>query len=163
MIQDRPIGSVYMALSMYALGGRVAETPVGDTAFFYRNAKYIIWLETIWEERRYAEPNTEWIETRFPYLESITTGSYVNFPYGELDDYLEQYYGWHAGRLRAIKRKYDPLNIFTFPQGIQRSGYSYPQATDMSALIDDNKERTAKVSTNKLIGTNHRGFRYVKR
>ena len=55
LIQERPRGSVFTGLSMYALGGRVSEVGRDDTAFFYRKAHFIIWLETVWEKNRYAE------------------------------------------------------------------------------------------------------------
>lgn len=123
LIKDRPQGSVFAALSMYALGGRVAEVDRDDTAFFYRKANYIIWLETVWEDRQYAQINTDWIHNQFPYLASVTTGSYVNFPYAELARYMEEYYGNHAYILKKIKKKYDPFNMFAFPQSIGRGRY----------------------------------------
>ena len=118
MIQERPRGSVFAGLSMYALGGRVREVKSDQTAFFYRNAHFIIWLENVWEENRATEANRKWVGRRFPTLGSITTGSYVNFPYNRLPHYLEEYYGSHVGSLKRIKEKYDPLNVFTFQQGI---------------------------------------------
>lgn len=118
IVRTRPQGSVFAGISMYALGGRVSEIGTEETAFFYRNANYIIWLETVWEENRFAEDNREWINDEFSYFESITGGSYVNFPYGVLPDYLNEYYGNHTNILMKIKKKYDPHNIFSFPQSI---------------------------------------------
>ncbi|WP_374049879.1 MULTISPECIES: BBE domain-containing protein [unclassified Sedimentibacter] len=54
----------------------------------------------------------------------MTDGSYVNFPYKCLDCYKEEYYGKHTDILKKIKDKHDPLDVFTFPQGI---GISYIQ------------------------------------
>ena len=159
LISERPQGSVFAGISMYALGGRVSEIGTNDTAFYYRNANYIIWLETIWEESRYAKDNREWINMQFPYLESVTSGSYVNFPYGRLPDYLEEYYGDHANVLKKIKIKYDPYNIFSFPQGIGRSECGdqtaeYGHKTPLNN-IESELEQTS--------GFNHRGFRYVSK
>ena len=42
LIKERPQGSVFAGISMYALGGSVSEIGVCDTAFFYRNEKFII-------------------------------------------------------------------------------------------------------------------------
>lgn len=66
--RTRPEGSVFAGISMYALGGRVSEIGIDDTAFFYRNANYIVWLETVWEEHRYAEDNKDWIINEVSYL-----------------------------------------------------------------------------------------------
>jgi hypothetical protein len=153
LIQKRSQGSVFAGLSMYALGGKVREVGTGETAFFYRKAHFIIWLETVWEENRFAEVNRDWINHRFPTLASITTGSYVNFPYNELPDYLEEYYGSHVGRLKGIKEKYDPFNIFTFPQGIG----SKDLQLSATALGNDKDETSVKRSDD----ANCRGFRYV--
>lgn len=159
LISERPQGSVFVGISMYALGGRVSEIGTDETAFYYRDANYIIWLETIWEERIYAEDNREWIGNQFPYLEAITTGSYVNFPYGELPDYLEEYYGNHANILTKIKKRYDPRNIFTFPQSIGDSeclNYIVPCGPK---LPTNDMEDTI----NQPDDANYRGFRYVSK
>jgi len=116
LIKERAEGSVYASISFYALGGRVAEVEVDETAFFYRNAHFIVWLDTVFEDHRCK--NAAWVADRFSYLKSVTDGSYVNFPYACLPCYLEEYYGTHVCRLKKVKENYDPLNIFTFPQGI---------------------------------------------
>ncbi len=119
LIKERPKGSVYTGLSFYALGGKVAEVSADATAFYYRKAMYITWIETVFKECPCK--NTAWTAEKFQYLKSVTNGSYVNFPYGGLPYFLEEYYGTHVLRLKKIKKKYDPLNIFTYPQGIQPS------------------------------------------
>jgi len=120
LIQQRPMGSVYAAITLYALGGKVAEKGRRDTAFFYRDANYIMSIQSVWENREYAQDNIDWVNRKFRYLESVTEGSYVNFPYSDLVDYLEEYYGLNADRLRVIKERYDPYNVFIFPQSIDR-------------------------------------------
>jgi len=159
LIRERPKGSVFAGISMYALGGRVSEIGTDDTAFYYRDANYIIWLETIWEERRYAEGNREWISNRFPYFEAITTGSYVNFPYGKLPNYLEEYYGAHANILANIKTKYDPLNIFSFPQSIGKSECNNYTESYCPELPLNNTEDAIDQPGD----ANYRGFRYVSK
>ncbi|WP_313347175.1 FAD-binding oxidoreductase [Sedimentibacter sp.] len=155
LIEERADGSVYAGLSMYALGGKVSDIGIDDTAFYYRNAKYIVWLETVWEENLYSEANKDWIKNRFPYLKSITTGSYINFPYMELDNYLKEYFGCHKEKLKCIKEKYDPLNIFSFPQGIEPSNNECKPILYKPTLF--NKEDFRNIDNN----TNHRKFRYV--
>ncbi|WP_312072434.1 BBE domain-containing protein, partial [Anaerotignum propionicum] len=156
LIRKRSPGSVFAGISLYALGGRVSEIETDDTAFYYRNAKYIMWLETVWENPIYVKENREWIVNRFPYLEAITIGSYVNFPYKELYDYLQEYYGTHVRELKKIKKKYDPKNIFTFPQSIGRTDCCndcphYQLKNHMEGEINEMREE------------NYRGFRYVSK
>lgn len=156
IIQSRPEGSVFAGLSLYALGGRVSDISIEDTAFYYRTAKYIMNLQSTWEEDYYAKENREWINSNYPRLICAASGSYINFPYKKLPDYLCEYYGKHVMRLRVTKEKYDPYNIFTFPQGI-------------------NSPRTPEIAINRPVGEKGgeekpimpvsgeilRGFRYV--
>ena len=119
LIREVPVGSVYSSLNLYALGGKVGEKDPYETAFFYRNASYILLIQTVWEEEQYAPSNRRWLDHKFKYLESVTQGSYVNFPYSNLADYPEAYYGGNTKRLRQVKETYDPDNIFHFPQSIR--------------------------------------------
>lgn len=155
LIQVPAEGSVFAGLSMYALGGKVSETGVDETAFFYRNARYILWLETVWEENRYACPNMDWVACRFPEFASLTTGSYVNFPYYRLPRYLREYYGDHVAELEAVKCKYDPADIFTFPQGLTVSSEYYLPFSDYG---QESREEFSSATNG-----NYRGFRYVTR
>ena len=118
LIQERAPGSIYAGLSLYALGGKVSEIGSADTAFYYRDAKYILWLNTMWEDQSFAETNNLWIRERFPEFAAPTCGSYGNFPYSGLPDYLREYYGANVLRLREVKSQYDPDNVFSFPQEI---------------------------------------------
>lgn len=158
IIKERTNGSVYAGLSMYALGGKVSDKETDDTAFYYRNAKYIIWLETVWEENEYAKENREWVKDNFPYLQSITTGSYINFPYRQLTDHLKEYFGDNKNKLKIVKEKYDPLNIFSFPQAIEASNRECQPILYKSTLF--NKENKWNKDNNNN-NNNHREFRYV--
>lgn len=160
LIRRRSSGSVFAGISLYALGGRVSEIGTDDTAFYYRNANYIIWLETVWENSVYAKENREWIDIRFPYLEAITMGSYVNFPYGEIYNYLREYYGTHATVLKKIKQKYDPKNIFAFPQSIERANF-YTEGAFLYQQYPLKDEMEGK--RNEIGAENYRGFRYVSK
>jgi len=159
LIKERPQGSVFVGVSMYALGGKVAEVKTDDTAFFYRKAKYIIWLETIWEESMYAKDNREWVSNQFPYLESVTKGSYVNFPYRKLPEYLKEYYGGHTDSLVKIKTKYDPKNIFSFPQSIKETSAQGDKISVAPYLPDKSDE----IIISRPDDSSYRGFRYVSK
>ncbi len=158
IVSRPPRGSVFAGISLYALGGKVADVGVNETAFFYRRAGYILWLETVWEENRFARENRDWIDLWYPCFASMTEGSYVNFPYNMLDCYLQEYYGAHAGLLRQIKETYDPCNVFDFPQGI--GGYGVRKRLDQEERgLDEADEQVGST----IDPCNHRGFRYVKR
>ena len=115
----RPEGSIYVAISLYGLGGAVLDTEKTNTAFYYRDAKFIMGLQSVWEDTKYSEVNREWTKDVFNYIKDLTTGSFINFPFAELDDYEKEYYGENINRLREVKKKYDPYDTFNFPQGIR--------------------------------------------
>ncbi|MGL6104534.1 BBE domain-containing protein [Romboutsia sp.] len=43
----------------------------------------------------------------------------MNFPLLQLSNYGCNYFGKNICNLKNVKSKYDPLNIFTFPQSIK--------------------------------------------
>ncbi|MDU1313784.1 MAG: FAD-binding oxidoreductase [Clostridium septicum] len=119
LVKDREEGSIYAAVSFYGLGGVISNKDKVNTAFYYRDAKFIMGLQSVWEEAEYAPINREWVKEKFKYIKSITKGSFINFPIAELDNYEKEYYGENSIRLRTIKSKYDPEDVFNFPQSIK--------------------------------------------
>jgi len=120
LIRRRAEGSIYAAINLYALGGKVKSVGQTDTAFYYRNAAYIMGIQSVWWDNRYLPENRIWLYGKFRYLRDITTGSYINFPYRYLAAYETAYYGENVARLRQVKKQYDPMNVFCFPQSIRR-------------------------------------------
>jgi FAD/FMN-containing dehydrogenase len=107
---------------VYSLGGAVRDTDADETAFAYRQADYIIAITSSWEHKGEAPRHERWVKAGFDRLYPLTCGSYVNFPYGPTPDYQRAYYGQHLRRLQAVKQKYDPDDIFRFPQSIKLGG-----------------------------------------
>lgn len=119
MIDQLAEGSISASVSLYGLGGKVAEKDSYETAFFYRQAINIIALTTDWDDPTAKSANLAWFTPRYRALESMTFGSYINFPNLENLDYMRAYYGGNAARLQCIKHRIDPENLFCFPQSIR--------------------------------------------
>lgn len=119
LVRSKPKGSIYTAISLYGLGGAVLDKDKNSTAFYYRDSKFIMGIQSVWEESQYAPINREWVKESFKDIELITTGSFINFPFAELEDYEKAYYGNNINKLREVKCKYDPYDVFNFPQGIK--------------------------------------------
>lgn len=103
---------------LFSMGGASATIPPTDSAYFYRKAQFFVmyssqWLNPAEDKRQIAE--LDQLRTR---LLRYTEGDYVGNPDRSLKDYLTTYYGANAERLRCIKRKYDPQNLFRFEQGV---------------------------------------------
>ena len=118
IIDSKNKGCTYTAITFYGLGGAVSDIEKEDTAFYYRDAKFILGFQAVWEEDIYSKENKAWLIDKFKIIKELTVGSFVNFPLKELEDYEREYYGENIYKLRKIKEKYDPNNIFRHPQSI---------------------------------------------
>ncbi|MDT5068481.1 MAG: hypothetical protein QOK02_4636 [Mycobacterium sp.] len=110
-----------------AFGGAVRRTePSGCSAFAHRNALYYAEPGAGWGIRggipASADPLTPaceaWIAEFAEALAPFVNGAYVNVPNAGMADWEAAYWGAGVDRLRAIKAKYDPTNVFSFEQGI---------------------------------------------
>ena len=110
-------------IGLYSLGGAVRAMKTDSTAFFYRQANYIMGISSSWESEAAAPVVKEWVASGFTYIYTLSVGSYVNFPYNNLPSYECAYYGGHLRELRCIKKEYDPHNVFEFPQSINTVYY----------------------------------------
>ena len=118
MIKERAEGAVYTALSCYGLGGHIKSVKEDTTSFAYRRCQYILGFQTVWEDNKDSNPNKNWFVERFKVIETMTQGSFVNFPGAEITNYLDAYYGKNQDELIKIRKKYDKNNFFKFEQGL---------------------------------------------
>lgn len=119
LIKERAEGSVYTAITFYGLGGVIKEVKRDSTAFYHRDAKFILGFQSVWEEAKYAQINRKWLVEKLKYIKSITNGAFVNFPCAEIEDYEEEYYGENSKLLKRVKEKYDKDDFFNFEQDIR--------------------------------------------
>ncbi|MBD7914193.1 FAD-binding oxidoreductase [Clostridium sp. Sa3CUN1] len=119
IIKNPSEGFYYTAISLYGLGGVISNINKLDTAYYYRDASFIMGIQSVWDEDKYSIENREWVKKNFKFIKTLTDGSFVNFPLDELESYEKEYYGDNIFRLRDIKRKYDPYNMFDYPQSIK--------------------------------------------
>jgi FAD/FMN-containing dehydrogenase len=110
-----------------AFGGAVRDTePAGGSAFIHRNALYYAEPGAGWGIRggtpATADPLTAkcqaWIADFHQALAPYVNGAYVNVPNAGMADWETAYWGAGVDRLRTIKAKYDPDNVFRFEQSI---------------------------------------------
>jgi FAD/FMN-containing dehydrogenase len=99
-------------------GGAMNRVSPRDTAFFWRNTKYYLEWDAAWTERSETPENIELVNNTREQLQPYVTGSYVNVPDLSIKNYGWEYYGDNFPRLRRIKAKYDPKNVFNFVQSI---------------------------------------------
>lgn len=124
--KERPNGSYLTSINVFGLGGRVKDIPIDETAFYFRYSNYILQTQSVFEDNRYRRENINFVINNYHYIETITSGSYINFPFTPLKDYMLSYYGPHAYRLIYVKHRYDPYNVFHYEQSIPESPYCNP-------------------------------------
>lgn len=101
-----------------SLVGAVEDITPSETAYFHRKAIIAQEYISAWECDNEEEENIQWIKNLRKAMSPYTLGDYVNWPDIDIKDWQCTYYGTNFSKLRAVKTKYDPLNVFKFPQSI---------------------------------------------
>mgnify|MGYP002399085096 CR=1 FL=1 len=115
-ISRPPTSSV--SVFFHGLGGAVAKVPRNATAYFYRQALSNISFFATWSTPDGAAPGIRWVEEFRRAMLPFTEGVYVNTPDLSIKDWPRAYYGSNFEQLTRVKAKYDPENVFNFPQSI---------------------------------------------
>ncbi|WP_188456222.1 FAD-binding oxidoreductase [Virgibacillus oceani] len=110
--------SPYFNVLIFSLGGAYSDIAPTDTAFYYRKDKFFLQYTVQWIEDENASKRIREVEALRGRLLPYTGGDYVGNPDSRIKDYLTAYFGGNADRLMRVKRKYDPNNVFHFPQSI---------------------------------------------
>ena len=106
------------SVQFQSLGGAVRQIPPVGTAYFHRDANYIMQYITRWNADNEKEPNIHWVESLRRAMLKYVNGTYVNWPDVCIKDWANAYYGTNYQELMQIKCKYDPEDIFHFKQSI---------------------------------------------
>jgi len=99
-------------------GGAAARISPEETAFFWRDPKFYLEWNSSWTKDSEAQRNIAMVERTRLRLEPFVEGSYINVPDEYIEDFGPVYYGTNFARLRRVKEKYDPENVFNHPQSI---------------------------------------------
>jgi FAD/FMN-containing dehydrogenase len=101
------------------LGGAIADVAPDATAFPHRDAGFVVTPGVRWRSSADDERCLAWIEEIGASLdEDSGGGAYVNF-IAEREGRSEAAYGSNLMRLEALKRRYDPTNLFRQNQNIR--------------------------------------------
>jgi FAD/FMN-containing dehydrogenase len=104
------------------LGGAMARVPADATAFAHRGRRFMVNVAAVYERPDEAAVHEAWVTRFAAALRQGDTGAYVGFLGDEGEARIrEAYPGATWDRLRAIKRRYDPTNLFRLNQNIPPS------------------------------------------
>ena len=110
------------SFALHSVGGVSNKIARSATAYVHRSAQAALEFEVGWFKdttpKQVAE-NVAWLQALERALQPYVNGeAYQNFIDPTLADWKQAYYAENFERLVAVKRRYDPDDVFHFPQGI---------------------------------------------
>jgi hypothetical protein len=113
------IGSALTAFPIWQGGGAVERVDEDATAFNGRGAGHTFNVTAATATEAGFDAEREWVRSFFEALEPHRKSVYVNFLMDEGEDRIREAYGVRKyDRLKALKRRYDPDNVFRLNQNI---------------------------------------------
>jgi hypothetical protein len=102
------------SISIYYLGGAYARVKAEEAAFDNRDQRFLVSVEATWTEPVEDDANISWVRGTF---DAVRKGAqarvYLNFAgFAEEKDIVERSFGENMARLRDLKARYDPMNLF---------------------------------------------------
>jgi FAD/FMN-containing dehydrogenase len=114
------VPAVNSTMHIYPINGACNRVPADATAFAYRDAKFATVIAGMWPDPKDNEKNTRWVKDYYQALHPHSLpGGYVNFMAGDDQNRVKDNYKGNYDRLVAVKRKYDPGNLFHLNQNIK--------------------------------------------
>jgi hypothetical protein len=86
--------------------------------FPHRDALFYCEPGAAWDDPALNAKALGWAADFWLALRPFTDGAYVNVPNAAAADWEREYYGSNRERLRQVKAKYDPENVFSFEQSV---------------------------------------------
>jgi len=128
--------------SIEPYGGAINAYPVDGNAFIHRNVDMNFFVDAFWMDPKDQGKATAWLDGFMALMQPYFNGeSYQNYPRRGMADYRRQFWGQAFPSLLAVKQKYDPFNVFNFPQGISPypTGEAPPAGATLGASSVDTK------------------------
>ena len=114
------INSPLTAFPIWQRGGAAARVGEDETAFGGRSAGYTFNITAVTASAEGFDEEREWVRNFWSALEPYHMGAYVNFLMEEGEERVREAYGPQKyGRLKALKRRWDPDNLFRLNQNIR--------------------------------------------
>ena len=105
------------------LGGHTSRIAPDATAYPHRDANFVLNVHGRWDDKSDDDKVIAWARAFFKDSAPHATGGvYVNFMTEEETDRIRAAYGPGYDRLVAVKKKYDPENLFRLNQNINPGG-----------------------------------------
>jgi len=93
-------------------GGAIGRVAADATAFPHRRSTLEMFAMVSWDLATDGKPHADYIKKYWASLLPFTDGYYVNEVADDKPALLDENYRGNIGRLRELKRRYDPMNLF---------------------------------------------------
>jgi FAD binding domain/Berberine and berberine like len=114
------ISSPLTAFPIWQRGGAAGRVGEEETALGGRDAGHTFNITAVTESAEGFAEEREWVRNFWSALEPYHTGAYVNFLMEEGEERVREAYGAQKyDRLKALKRRWDPHNLFRMNQNIR--------------------------------------------
>jgi FAD/FMN-containing dehydrogenase len=114
------VPTVNSTVHFYPINAAVHDVAADATAFGHRDATYAVVIAGMWPDPADNEANTKWVKEYDAAIAPHSLGGgYVNFASADDQPKVAANYGANYTRLREVKRRYDPGNLFHLNQNIQ--------------------------------------------
>ncbi len=116
----RSSSSPFNMIQLRGLGGAFGRVAADATAFPHRDAALMASVIGIWmDPEDDGTAHRQWARDAWEHLAPSANGAYVNFLQSDAETQLPRAYRGSLERLRAVKAKYDPENVFRFNVNVQ--------------------------------------------
>ena len=101
-------------------GGASQDEGLYQIATPHQQSLFILQYDGYWSDPIDAQAVQEWTNNAKILLSPYTTGAYSNYVDDEIpiSERNVEYYGNLASRLREVKHRVDPTNLFSFPHSL---------------------------------------------
>ncbi|MBV8819292.1 MAG: FAD-binding oxidoreductase [Acidobacteriaceae bacterium] len=114
------LASMFCTMHLYPINGAVHRKPKDATAFNYRSSRYAEVIVGVDPEPANRDKIVNWARSYWDAVHPYSApGGYVNFMMEEGTNRIEATYGENYARLRQVKARYDPGNLFRVNQNIE--------------------------------------------
>ena len=112
---------VSSTMHLYLMDGAVHDVKADETAFPVRDARFAMNVVGIWPDSEDNEKNIAWVRDYYEAVHphSGYEGGYTNFMALDDQERVRENYSANYDRLRQIKTRWDPDNVFHLNQNIE--------------------------------------------